>query len=73
MQHQKKNAEDINNMFYDKDVKIIFCVSGGFNSNSVFEYLDYELIKNNPKPLCGFSDSTSIENVIYQKNRGYNF
>ena len=63
----KEKAEDINNMFYDKDVKIIFCVSGGFNSNSVFEYLDYELIKNNPKPLCGFSDSTSIENVIYQK------
>ena len=54
-------------MFEDKEVKLIFSVSGGFNSNSVFDYLDYDLIKNNPKPLCGFSDSTSIENIIYEK------
>lgn len=63
----KEKAEDINEMFADKEVKLIFCVSGGFNSNSVFDYLDYDIIKNNPKPLCGFSDSTSIENVIYSK------
>ena len=63
----EEKAEDINTMFADKEVKMIFCVSGGFNSNSVFEYLDYETIKNNPKPLCGFSDSTSLENVIYAK------
>lgn len=63
----KEKAEDINEMFADKEVKLIFCVSGGFNSNTVFEYLDYEAIKNNPKPLCGFSDSTSLENMIYAK------
>ena len=56
----QEKAEDINEMFADKEVKLIFCVSGGFNSNATFEYLDYDLIKNNPKPLCGFSDSTSI-------------
>ena len=63
----QEKAEDINKMFADKEVKMIFCVSGGFNSNSVFEYLDYNIIKANPKPLCGFSDSTSLENVIYEK------
>jgi len=63
----KEKAEDINNMFKDKEVKAIFCLSGGFNSNTTFEYLDYDSIKNNPKPLCGFSDSTSLENVIYNK------
>lgn len=63
----QEKAEDINEMFADKEVKLIFCVSGGFNSNTVFEYLDYDLIKNNPKPLCGFSDSTSLENIIYSK------
>ena len=63
----KEKAEDINEMFADKEVKLIFCVSGGFNSNSVLEYLDYDIIKNNPKPLCGFSDATSLENIIYEK------
>ena len=32
----KEKAEDINEMFADKEVKLIFCVSGGFNSNTVF-------------------------------------
>ena len=37
----KEKAEDINDMFRDKEVKAIFCLSGGFNSNTTFEYLDY--------------------------------
>ena len=63
----QEKAEDINEMFADKEVKAIFCLSGGFNSNATFEYLDYDVIKNNPKPICGFSDSTSLTNVIYNK------
>ncbi len=62
-----EKASDINNMFGDSSVKAIFCVKGGENSNTVFDYLDYELIKNNPKILCGFSDSTYITNVITSK------
>ena len=31
-------------MFRDKDVKMIWCAKGGANSNSMFEYIDYELI-----------------------------
>ena len=38
----KEKAEDINAMFADKEVKMIWCAKGGNNSNSVFEYLDYE-------------------------------
>ena len=41
--------------------------SGGNNSNTVFEYLDYELIKQNPKIICGYSDITSITNIITAK------
>ena len=63
----KEKAEDINEMFADKDVKMIWCAKGGNNSNSVFEYLDYELIKNNPKIICGYSDITSLTNMITEK------
>lgn len=62
-----EKAEDIHEMFANPDVKAIFCVKGGCNSNSVFDYLDYVLIKNNPKIICGFSDSTSLTNVITAK------
>ncbi len=63
----KEKAEDINEMFADSDVKAIFAISGGFNSNTTFEYLDYDRIKIHPKIICGFSDTTSILNMIYTK------
>lgn len=63
----KERAEDINEMFADKEVKMIWCAKGGNGSNSVFEYLDYELIKNNPKIICGYSDITSVINIISER------
>ena len=60
----KEKAQDINDMFSDKDVNMIWCAKGGENSNSTFEYLDYELIRQNPKIICGYSDITSLTNII---------
>ena len=60
----KEKAEELNEMFANKDVKAIFAVRGGENSNASFDYLDWEVIKNNPKILMGFSDTTSILNEI---------
>lgn len=63
----KEKADDINNMFGDKEIKMIWCAKGGENSNSVFEYLNYDTIKSNPKIICGYSDITSITNLINAK------
>lgn len=63
----KERADDLNEMFRYKDIKMIWCAKGGENSNSLFEYLDYKMIKNNPKIICGFSDITSITNIITEK------
>lgn len=63
----KEKADDINEMFANKDIDMIWCAKGGENSNSVFDYLDFEIIKNNPKIIAGFSDITSIINVIANK------
>lgn len=63
----KEKAEDINEMFRDEEIKMIWFAKAGSNSNSTFEYLDYELIKKNPKILCGYSDITSLTNIITEK------
>lgn len=42
-------------------------LSGGYNCNSVFDYLDFDIIKSNPKIICGYSDPTSLINAIYAK------
>lgn len=62
-----EKAEDLNEAFKNDKYKMIFIAKGGGNSNSLFDYIDYELIKNNPKIICGFSDSTSITNMITEK------
>ncbi|MBT4257894.1 LD-carboxypeptidase [archaeon] len=59
--------EDLHEAFRDKNVKAIITVIGGFNSNQLLDYLDYELIKNNPKILCGYSDITALSNAITKK------
>lgn len=60
-------VEDLNEAFKDKNVKAILTVIGGFNSNSLLDYIDYEAIKENPKIFCGFSDITALSNAIHAK------
>ncbi len=60
-------AEDLNDAFKDKNVKAILTVIGGFNSNQILDYIDYEAIKQNPKIFCGFSDITALSNAIHAK------
>lgn len=60
-------VEDIHEAFRDKNVKAILTVIGGFNSNQLLSYLDYELIKSNPKIICGYSDITALNNAIFAK------
>ena len=55
-------VEDLNEAFKDKNVKAILTVIGGFNSNQMLDYIDYEAIKENPKIFCGFSDITALSN-----------
>ena len=63
----KHRAEDLNEAFADKNVKAILTVIGGFNSNQILDYIDYEKIKQNPKIFCGFSDITALSEAIYAK------
>lgn len=63
----ESRVSDLHDAFLDKDVKGIFSVIGGFNSNQLLQYLDYDLIKNNPKVFCGYSDFTAISNAITAK------
>jgi muramoyltetrapeptide carboxypeptidase len=65
----KSRVEDLHEAFSDKNVKAIFTVIGGSNSNQILKYLDYELIKNSPKILCGYSDITALANAITAKTR----
>jgi len=63
----ESRVKDLHNAFKDPNVKAIITVIGGFNSNQLLEFIDWELIKKNPKVFCGFSDITALSNAILAK------
>lgn len=65
--NSKDRAEDLNEAFRDPNVKAILTVIGGFNSNQILQYIDFDMIKENPKIFCGFSDITILTDSIEAK------
>lgn len=60
----KQRVDDIHTAFADKSINGVFTVLGGHHSNQLLDLLDFDLIKNNPKVFCGFSDITALNNAI---------
>lgn len=63
----KSRLEDIHDAFADPEIKAILTAIGGNNSIHLLKELDYELIRNNPKILCGYSDISTLQNAIFAK------
>ncbi|MBO4991724.1 MAG: LD-carboxypeptidase [Firmicutes bacterium] len=56
----------VNRMFGDPEVDAIFCIRGGDGSSRIMEYLDYDLILQNPKIFVGYSDVTNLHLALTQ-------
>lgn len=63
----QKRIDDLHTAFLDKNVKAIITATGGYNVNQLLKYIDYNIIRENPKIICGFSDITALLNAIYSK------
>ena len=63
----QSRVEDIHEAFLDDNVKVILTAIGGFNVNQILEYIDYDIIKQHPKILCGYSDITALLHAVYAR------
>ena len=63
----KERVEDIHSAFKDKQVSAVICTIGGNHSNQLLKYLDYQLIRENPKIFLGYSDITVLHGAFYKK------
>ena len=63
----KSRVADLHAAFADDSVDAILATIGGFNSNELLPYIDYDLIAKHPKIICGYSDSTAFLNAIFAK------
>lgn len=65
--NDNERAEDLNNAFGDKDVNAIVCARGGYGAIRLIDKIDFDIIKNNPKIFCGYSDITALSAMILKK------
>ncbi|EAZ90159.1 S66 peptidase family protein, partial [Crocosphaera chwakensis] len=64
----KDRANDINRFFADPNIDLLLPIRGGWGCARILPYLDYNLIKNNPKIIIGFSDLTTLLMAIYTQS-----
>ena len=57
-------VSDLHEAFADSRVRGIRTTLGGYNSDGLLGYLDYDLIPANPKIFCDFSDITALATAI---------
>jgi muramoyltetrapeptide carboxypeptidase LdcA involved in peptidoglycan recycling len=63
----ESRINDLHEAFLDPNVDGIVAAIGGYNSNQLLSYIDFELISKHPKPFCGYSDITVLLNAITKK------
>ncbi len=76
-----ERAQALMDMFVDPSIKAILCARGGSGAMMVIDRLDYDLIRQNPKPIVGVSDLTALLQAITNQTGmvtfhgpvGYNF
>ncbi|MDQ4096184.1 MAG: LD-carboxypeptidase [Actinomycetota bacterium] len=60
----EQRARDINALFADDAVDVVQTMTGGYGSAQTIPHLDFDVIRNNPKPLVGYSDITALHTGI---------
>lgn len=56
----RDRADDINQLFADSEIAALIPMRGDWGSARILPYLDYKIIRQNPKIIVGFSDITAL-------------
>ena len=64
--HPEARASDLMDAFRDTSIKAIFNAIGGDDSIRLLPYIDFDVIRHNPKIFTGFSDTTSNHMMMYK-------
>jgi muramoyltetrapeptide carboxypeptidase LdcA involved in peptidoglycan recycling len=65
-EHPEARAADWMEAFRDPEVKAIFNAIGGDDTIRLLPYIDFDVIRQNPKIFTGFSDTTSNHFMMYK-------
>ncbi len=60
----QERVEDLNWALGDPEIKAIIFFRGGYGAARILDLVDWNLINQNPKWLCGYSDVTAIHQHV---------
>lgn len=63
----QQRLTDFHDAYADQNVRAVLCLNGGWSANELLPGIDWQLLRDNPKPLIGFSDITVLHNAIWAK------
>ncbi len=64
--HPELRAKDLMDAFSDYSISAIFCAIGGDDTIRILPYINFDIIKNNPKIFMGYSDTTINHFMMYK-------
>ena len=64
--HPEARAQDLMDAFRDPSIKAVFNAIGGDDTIRLLPYIDFEVLRNNPKIFTGFSDSTTNHFMMHK-------
>lgn len=65
--NDNERLEALHSFFKNDNIDAILCTRGGFGVIRILKDIDYNLIKNNPKIIAGYSDITALLAIIHKK------
>jgi muramoyltetrapeptide carboxypeptidase len=62
-----ERLRDLHAAFSDEEIRAVFAARGGYGAARLLPYIDYSLIRRNPKIFAGFSDITALHIAFNQR------
>lgn len=63
----REKADQLHAAFADPAIDIILALRGGYSAMKSLPFIDFDLIKKNPKIIAGFSDLSALLNPIFER------
>ena len=65
-EHPEARAEDLMRAFADTSIKAVFNAIGGDDTVRLLPYIDFDILRKNPKIFTGFSDTTTNHFMMHK-------
>ncbi len=65
-EHPEARAADLMDAFRDKSVRAVFNAIGGDDTIRLLPYIDFDVLRENPKIFTGFSDTTTNHFMMFK-------